>query len=151
MPMPSRAAGFLGSRPRTTSYSVVAPAKSEVRMPANERQAIVDRHIRACASNDVLVANLRGFVEPAFRDEGEEGPVEVDAAEFCRRRPGVADLALEPAILLEIQALSKFPRPRGQLGVERFHHCSPTPIQRANRPNGFTPQLRHATCNSQDG
>ena len=34
MPMPSKAAGFLGSRPRTASYSVVAPAKSEVRMRA---------------------------------------------------------------------------------------------------------------------
>src|SRR5207302_3025157 len=28
-------------------------------MPANERQAIVDGHVRACASNDVLVVNLR--------------------------------------------------------------------------------------------
>src|SRR5205085_8584039 len=95
-------------------------------MPANERQAIVDRHVRSCASNDVVVVNLRGFVEPALGDKGKEGPVEVDAVEFCRRRPGVADLALEPAVLLEIQPLSKFPGPRGQLGVERFHHGSPT-------------------------
>src|SRR5207245_5870284 len=78
-------------------------------MPANERQAIVDGHVRACASNDVLVVNLRGFVEPALGDEGEEGPVEVEAVEFCRRRPGIANLALEPAVLLEVEALSKFP------------------------------------------
>src|SRR5207302_2642940 len=120
-------------------------------MPANERQAIVDGHVRACASNDVLVVNLRGFVEPALGDEGEEGPVEVEAVEFCRRRPGIANLALEPAVLLEVEALSKFPGARGHLGVERFHHGSPTSIQRENRPNGFTCTLCHATCNPQDG
>src|SRR4029077_15901696 len=78
-------------------------------MPADERQAIVDGHVRACASNDVLGANLRGFVEPALRDEGEEGPVEVQAVEFCGCRPGAANLVLEPAIFLEVEALGKFP------------------------------------------
>src|SRR3984893_3268322 len=120
-------------------------------MPADERQAIVDRHVRACASNDVFGANLRGFVEPALRDEREEGPVEVQAVEFCGGRPGAANLVLESAIFLEVEALGKFPGSGGQFGVERFHHGSPTRIQRVEWANRFTCTLCHATCNPQEG
>src|SRR5438270_2980368 len=90
-------------------------------MPADERQAIVDRHVRACASNEVVAANLRGFVEPAFRDEGQEGPVEVETVELGGGGPGVANLVLEPAILFEVQALGKLPCSGSEFGVERFH------------------------------
>src|SRR6202521_1755603 len=120
-------------------------------MPADERQAIVDGHVRACASNDVLGANLRGFVEPALRDEGEEGPIEVQTVEFCGCRPGTANLALEPAIFLEVEALGKFPGTGCHFGVERFHHGSPTRIQRVEWANRFTCTLCHATCNPQEG
>src|SRR3984893_848413 len=120
-------------------------------MPADERQAIVDGHVRACASNDVPGANLRGFVEPALRDEGEEGPVEVQTVEFCGGRPGAANLILEPAIFFEVQALGEFPGSGGQFGVERFHHGSPTRIQRVEWANRFTCTLCHATCNPQEG
>src|ERR1700736_4451544 len=120
-------------------------------MPADERQAIVDGHVRACASNDVPGANLRGFVEPAFRDEGEEGPVEVQTVEFCGGRPGAANLILEPAIFFEVEAVGEFPGSGGQFGVERFHHGSPTRIQRVEWANRFTCTLCHATCNPQEG
>src|SRR6266849_5143239 len=120
-------------------------------MPADERQAIVDGHVRACASNDVSGANLRGFVEPPLRDEREEGPVEVQAVEFCGCRPGATNLVLEPAIFLEVQALGKFPGSGCQFAVERFHQGSPTRIQRVEWANRFTCTLCHATCNPQEG
>src|ERR1700730_6223038 len=120
-------------------------------MPADERQAIVDGHVRACASNDVPGANLRGFVMPALRDGGAEGPVEVQTVEFCGGRPGAANLILEPAIFFEVQALGEFPGSGGQFGVERVHHGSPTRIQRVEWANRFTCTLCHATCNPQEG
>src|SRR6202022_2180696 len=120
-------------------------------MPADERQAIVDGHCRACAGNDVPGANLRGFVEPALRDEGKEGPVEVQAVEFCGGRPGAAYLVLEPEIFLEVETLGKLPGSGVQFVAERFHHGSPTGIQRVEWANRFTCTLCHATCNPQEG
>ena len=96
-----------------------------------------------------LAGALSRFIEPALGNEGEKRAVELEAPQLGGRRPGRADLLLEPTILFEIQTLGELPGAGGELGVEGLHYYSPYLIERVHQANRFTCTLCYATSNPQ--